>query len=86
MTLDDLVRLVREAAGRPVVLDVAPTVYLDDDGATLEPTDEVLPEPADGLVLSLLADRYPGVVFDLPDEFPAFRPADPVPDFVVAQL
>ena len=86
MPLADLDRLVREAAGRPVVLDSFPAVYEDPenaDGVSLEPLGPVITDPDDDLVLYLLDIRYPGVVFEPADEFPAFREADPVPDFVV---
>jgi hypothetical protein len=83
--LTDLDRLVREAAGRPVVLDAFPTVYYDETGPTLEPIGPELPEPTDELILSLLAERYPGVTFEPADEFPAIREPDPEPLIVYAR-
>jgi hypothetical protein len=72
MTLADLDRLVRDAAGRPVVLDAFPPVYYDDTGASLEPLGPELPEPSDELVLSLLADQVERPADD-PTVGPRFR-------------
>lgn len=82
MTLTDLDQLIREAAGRPVVLDAFPKVYEDETGVSLDPIGPEVPEPDDELVLYLLTERYPGILFDAADEFPGFREPDPVPLFV----
>jgi hypothetical protein len=86
MELADLDRIVREADRPAVRLDALPTVYLDEDGVTFEPVGDVtIPEPDDETFQSLLAERYPGIRFELPDDVPGFQfqPAGPEPDFVV---
>jgi hypothetical protein len=72
--LSDIDRLVQEANGRPVRLDVLPKVYLDEDGVTFEPVGPEIPVPDDETLLFLLGERYPGVAFDLPDHVPRLRP------------
>jgi hypothetical protein len=84
VTLDEIDRRVLDADGGPVLLDTCPTVYDAGDRYTLEPAGAPLPVPDDELALFLLANRYPGVPFELPDEFPGFREAAPEPDFTVS--
>jgi hypothetical protein len=68
--LDTIDRLVSAAEGRVVRLDVLPKVYLDEDGVTFDPVGPEIPVPDDETYLFLLGQRYPGVMFDLPNHVP----------------
>jgi hypothetical protein len=82
--LDAIDRLVSSAEGRVVRLDAVPKVYLDEDGVTFDPVGPEIPVPDDETLLFLLGQRYPGVVFDLPDQVPRLRPPDQVKASAVA--
>ena len=73
--LDAIDRLVTAAEGRPVRLDALPKVYLDEDGVTFDPVGPEIPVPDDDTFRFLLAQRYPGVAFDLPAQVPRLGPA-----------
>jgi hypothetical protein len=78
--LDAIDRLVAISEGRVVRLAAVPKVYLDEDGVTFDPVGPEIPVPDDETLLFLLGQRYPGVVFDLPDQVPRLRLPDPVGD------
>jgi hypothetical protein len=81
MTLAHIDQLVHDAEGRTVRLDAVPVVYLDEDGVTFDAVGDVtIPEPDDETYLYLLAERYPGVVFELPEDVPGFQSRDEVLD------
>ena len=73
---DTIDHLVSTAEGRVVRLDVLPKVYLDEDGVTFDPVGPEIPVPDDETLLFLLGQRYPGVMFDLPDHVPRLRAPD----------
>jgi hypothetical protein len=74
--LDAIDQLVSTGAGRVVRLDAVPKVYLDEDGVTFDPVGPEIPVPDDDTLLFLLGQRYPGVIFELPDQVPRFRSPD----------
>jgi hypothetical protein len=76
--LDAIDRLVTTAEARVVRLDALPKVYLDEDGVTFDPVGPEIPVPDDETFLFLLGQRYPGVLFELPDRVPRLRPPNQV--------
>lgn len=82
MTLEDLDRIVAGGPAQPIRLDAYPRVFNAGDHVTLEPVGPEFPEPVEDLVHYLLDLRYPGVLFDLPAEVPAFHETADEPVYV----